>query len=263
MEKSLFKGLRVLEVLALSDRPLGVAELARDVGLVNSNVHRLLQTLAASGYVRQDAASGHYTCTLKLWEYGAQVAARIDLCRVSRPHLQRLARRTSETVHLSILDNGTVLELDKIESAHAVRAYSRIGGRAPAHCVSSGKALLAFAATDAVRDLGRRLERYSPRTIVRADELERELARVRRQGFAINRGEWRESVSGLAAPVLDSAGQAIAAVGISGPAERLSLAALRAFASPVVECAADISRALGYHGSAKPATRRLRPSPRT
>ena len=246
------KGLSLIEALALSERPRGVTELATELGLAKSQVHGLLQTLAERGYVRQDGDSGRYGCTLRLWEYGALVADRLDVRGVAASHLESLASRTSETVHLSVLDETEVLYIDKIDSPQPVRAYSRLGGRAPAYCVATGKALLAYAPDSVVDKLDGKLERHTPRTITKFDELKRELARVREQGYALNRGEWRESVCGLAAPIFSANGRTVAAVGISGPLERLTPGVLRDFAPLVLDSGRAISRDLGFSSQPAP-----------
>ena len=248
MSNTVIKGLGLMEALALSDRPRGVTELAAELGMVKSQVHRLLQTLKARGYVRQDGESARYACTLKLWEYGALVADRLDVRGVATVHLQALAQRTSETIHLSVLDDTEVLYIDKIDSPQPVRAYSRLGGRAPAYCVATGKALLAYAPEAVLAKLDGKLERHTPRTITRLDELKLELERVREQGYAINRGEWRDSVCGLAAPIFSAQGRTIAAVGISGPLERLTPGMLHDLAPLVLDSGRAISRDLGFSG---------------
>lgn len=247
---TLLKGLAVLEALAASDDPRGVTDLAKELGLVKSDVHRLLQALADQRYVRKVAESGRYECTLKVWELGALVAERLDLRRVARHHVEDLAHRTSETVHLSVLDGAEVLYVDKIDSPQPVRAYSRIGGRAPASCVATGKALLAHAPEAVLNRVVETLKRYTPRTITNGDALRKELRRVRDVGYAVNRGEWRETVCGLAAPIFDVRGEAIAAIGISGPIERLTSSRLRELVPLVVFAARAISRALGFSGGA-------------
>jgi DNA-binding IclR family transcriptional regulator len=96
------------------------------------------------GYVRKNEASGEYECTMKVPRIAAAILGRVDLKRVAEPFMQAVAASTQETVHLSILDDIDVFYVHKIDSAHPVRAYSEISGRAPAYCVATGKALLAF-----------------------------------------------------------------------------------------------------------------------
>ena len=253
MDTTLLKGLTVLEALAASREPRGVTDLAHELGMLKSNVHRLLQTLAHRGYVRKDAASSRYECTLKVWELGALLAERLDVRRAARPHVAALAERTSETVHLSVLDGADVLYVDKAESPQPVRAYSRVGGRAPAYCVATGKALLAHAPDEIVTELSAGLVRHTPRTITDPDVLRKELRRVREVGYAVNRGEWRESVGGLAAPIFDVNRAAIAAIGLSGPTDRLNTNRMREWAPLVMAAASAISRELGF---TEPATAR-------
>lgn len=247
MDATLLKGLTVLEALATSGEPRGVTELANEVGMLKSNVHRLLQTLAHRDYVRKDVASGRYACTMKVWELGALVADRLDVRRVARPHVAALASRTLETVHLSMLTGCEVLYVDKIDSPQPVRAYSRVGGRAPAYCVATGKALLAHTPT-AAAEVSAALTPHTPRTITDPEALEKELRRVREIGYAINRGEWRDTVGGVAAPIFDMTRGVVAAVGISGPIERLGAPRMREFAPFVVATAKAISRDLGFAG---------------
>ncbi|WP_336490797.1 IclR family transcriptional regulator [Methylobacterium nigriterrae] len=245
MDSTLLKGLTVLEHLAASETPRGVSDLARSLNLTKSNVHRTLQTLVSAGYARATPA-GTYECTLKLFELASSVLARVDVRQVAEPYMRTLAEQTQETIHLSLLDKAEVIYLHKIESPQPVRAYSSIGGRAPAYCVASGKALLAYQ-EEALAHLPDTLPVYTSRTISSLDLLRRELEQIRIQGFAINRGEWREGVCGLAAIVHDAMGRPGAAIGISGPADRLNPAALRRFSDVVVDAARNLSRALGYN----------------
>lgn len=246
MDTTLLKGLNVLEAVARSNGPRGVSELARELDLTKSNVHRTLQTLASAGYVRPGTVAGTYECTLKLFEMASGVIARIDVRQTADPFMQQLARLTKETIHLSILDGADVIYLNKIESPHPVRAYSTIGGRAPAHCVASGKALLAWQSAAYLGQLPERLPAPTARSIATRDALLDEIGKIRRQGFAVNNGEWREGVGGIAAIVFDVTGAPAAAIGISGPVERLRPAAVRKYSQLVMEAALGLSRTLGY-----------------
>ena len=247
MDKTLVKGLQVLEALAHSESSRGVSNLARELGLTRSNAHRTLQTLCAAGYARQDAATGEYECTMKVPKLAASILARVDLKRAAEPFMTSLAGATQETVHLSVLDDRDVFYVHKIDSPQPVRAYSEISGRAPAYCVATGKALLAFQDDDYLQRFAERLPSHTARTIPTRAALRRELEGVREQGFAVNLGEWRASVCGLAAPVFDAARRPVAAIGISGPVERLKTQRLKGFAPDVLAAARGISEALGYN----------------
>lgn len=240
------KGLRVLETLARSPEARGVSELARELDLTRSNVHRTLQTLTAAGYVRQAGTAGTYECTLKLFELSSAVLDRVDVKHVAEPHMRALAERTQETVHLSQLAGAEVVYLHKIESPQPVRAYSSIGGRAPAHCVASGKALLSHVddATLAAI-LADDLPVWTERSVRDHDELATELAAVRRRGYAVNHGEWRVSVGGVAAVIVNASGTVEAAIGVSGPIERIEPQADGAYRDAVLEAAKATSHDMG------------------
>jgi len=246
LDSTLLKGLEVLQALAFSDAARGVSDLARELGLTRSNAHRTLKTLCAAGYVRQDETTGNYECTLKLFQLGGAVLARVNVKQVAEPLMEALAAKTQETVHLSVLDEGDVIYLHKIDSPQPVRAYSTVAGRAPAYAVATGKALLAFQSDGYLNRFEDKLEAFTPKTFATMKALRQEIETIRQQGYAINRGEWRASVCGLAAPIFDASRRAVAAIGISGPVERLKAASLKNFTPDVVQAARSISTSMGY-----------------
>jgi len=144
MDKTLLKGIKVLEALVdLDGQDLSIDALAAHLGLTRSNTHRTLQTLIHAGYVIRNPEGGYRSST-RFFEMGARVLAQLDVRKVAAPFLHKLARETEETVHLSILEGAEIIYIDKIDSSKPVRSYSMLGGRAPAHAVATGKALLAY-----------------------------------------------------------------------------------------------------------------------
>jgi DNA-binding IclR family transcriptional regulator len=250
MDKTLLKGLLVLEAVAgQNGESVSIQALAIQLGLTKSNAHRTLQTLAHAGYAVRDETTGNYRSTLKLFELGAKQLAHLDVRRLAGPTMRRLADVTAETVHLSVLDGDTVIYVDKIDSPQPVRAYSVVGGRAPAYCVATGKVLLAFQTEDYLERRVNELKKFTPATITDRAALQAELGRVARSGYAVNRGEWRETVGGVASPIFDGLGAVVAAIGISGPLERLGQKRIKALTPDVLRAGADISRAMGYRRS--------------
>ncbi|WP_158964483.1 IclR family transcriptional regulator [Chachezhania sediminis] len=249
MDKTLIKGLTLLEALANSEESRGVSSLARELDLSKSNVHRILLTLQSKDYVRRVDINSTYELTPKIWELGAKVRGRLSLTRVSARHLTALSGTTGESVHLSILDGGDVVYIDKIEGTHPIAAYTRVGGRAPAYCVATGKAMLAHVPDEMLESTVPQLAIFSRTTLSSYPALRKELAQIRAQGYAINRGEWREDVFGIAAPVMDVRGKVIGAVGISGPATRYKPKQIRTYTEEVVTTARAISRELGHNFS--------------
>lgn len=252
MDKTLLKGLQVLEQVAHADGVVRIADIVKARSLTKSNAHRILKTLEQAGYLRQDPQTKGFTANLKLWELGAEVVNRLDLRSRASDALHNLANETREAVHLSILDGDEVIYVDKIDSPEPVGTYTRMGGRAPAYCVATGKALLSQLPRAALEPILAELRPYSEHTITDPALLLEELQEARRKGFAINRGEWRSSVWGIAAVIHDATQSVIAAVGVSGPSYRLNdEKRCEVLAAKVMGYADEISRNLGYRGPGK------------
>nr|WP_286672921.1 IclR family transcriptional regulator [Brevibacterium sp. RIT 803] len=243
MNTTLLKGLKMLELLARSEKSRSISELVREFELPKSNVHRTLSALVEAGFVQQDA-NGKYECTLKLFELGSLITSRIDVRSRAETAMESLAEKTREAVHLGVLEGTDVVYLHKIESSEPIRAYSRVGGRAPAYCVASGKALLAYQADDYLVRFPDELTSYTSTTLNARSDLAEQLTEVRRQRVAINGGEWREEVGGVGAIVFDHNDKPVAAVGVSGPLERIQTS-LQVNREEVLAAAHDISQALG------------------
>lgn len=245
MNNTLIKGLAVLELLSRSDRPIGLTQIGKQLGLGKSNVHRLMQALVETRFVLRDEESGSYVPSIKLWELGSAVLAKLDLRRHAERQMEALMAFTEESVHLSVLDGTEVVYVHKVDSPNPVRAYSQIGGRAPAYCVATGKVQIAHGPASILQEISGSLVPHTERTMTDPDAFLREMKKVREQGYAVNRAEWRNDVWGIAAPVMDARGSVIAAIGISGPAARFKKGVMPVWAEAVIAAATDVSRALG------------------
>jgi len=166
---------------------------------------------------------------------------------LAEAQLAGLRDASSETVHLATLDGTEVLYLEKLPGLHPIGLMSsRIGDRSPAHCTGLGKALLAHEPEALVRQsLSGALRSFTPRTITRMNDLLEELARVRRQGFAVDDEEHELGVVCVAAPVFDS-DRVVAAISASGPADRIRQEMRdEGLTQAVLSAAAEVSSRLG------------------
>jgi len=200
-----------------------------------------------AGYVSRNETGG-YRAGIRLFELAARQLHLLDLRRVAAPAMRQLADTTGETVHLSVLDGLEVIYIEKIDSPQPIRAYSMVGGRAPAWAVATGKALLAYQPVDSLDARTDPLTRYTPTTLMSIAALKQDLRKTVRRGYALNRGEWRVGVGGIGVAVFNALDEAVAAVGIPGPLERLPMAGIKSLASQVRECANAISHAMGHLG---------------
>lgn len=216
---SLNHALDVLELLAGSDGPVAVTDVAKATSLVKSGAFRILHNLEQRGYVRKDQES-RYSLGVGVWRLARALTQVSSLRERARPLLVAITSATRETTHLAVLDRMYSVYIDKAETPASVRAYAEIGDRAPAHAVATGKVLLSCLSGDELDALlAEPLERYTPATTVDPDALRAELARIRTDGFAVNDGEWREEVVGVAVPARIHNGCTVA-LGLAGPRYR-------------------------------------------
>jgi IclR family acetate operon transcriptional repressor len=241
--ESVDRAMRVLQLLQ-EGPTLTLTQVAQALDVAPSTAHRLLSTMAHREVVRQDADTRTWTAGPALARVGLAAVARMDVRRVARPELERLARELDETVHLARLDGDHVLFLDTVESTRAVRVTDRTGVRLPAHCAASGKVLLAQLDRQALRDLlPDTLPRVTPRTRTSRRALERELATVRRTGYAVNVAESERGLTAVAAAIPGLSGTRVS-VTVSIPSEHLTPDDIARLGSRVVEAAGRIGRRL-------------------
>jgi DNA-binding IclR family transcriptional regulator len=240
--RALERGLRLLEVLAGAPEEgrLGVVEAAGRADLSPATAHRLLATLCACGYVTQDASHERYRLGPRLFALASAAETElIDVRERARPVMRRLCTELGETVNLSVLNQHSIIYVEQVESDRPLRAFNRIGNRVPAHASAAGKALLAFE-PDGASILEAALEPLTAATITSADALSAQLAEIRKSGYAMDLGEHDEDVICVAAPISGPGRRPIAALSISGPAERLRRLDLRKLGGLVAAYAAEV-----------------------
>ena len=246
--KVLDKSLSVLELLLQKDSAMNMTEISERLEIYPSTIHRILDTLKHWGYVEQDSHTQKYQLGLKALELGMAKLHQMDLVREATPYLKELVNQCNETVHLGVLEEGEVLYLAKEESSQTIRMISYVGKRAPLHCTALGKVLLAYLSAEERKEiLGKKvLPRLSENTITNKRELEKELSKVREQGFALDREENEKDVCCIAAPIRNYQGEVIAALSISSPIFRIDKNAQNNLKKALIQTSREISMRLGY-----------------
>jgi IclR family acetate operon transcriptional repressor len=216
--QSVDRALDLLEVLARGGR-LGLSEAAAAAGLAEGTAHRLLRTLVARGYVRQDDGRRYGLGTRFL---GLGDAARQAAAAAAGPYLARLVAVSGETANLAVLEGDDVVYVAQVPSAHRLRIFAEVGGHVPPHSTAVGKVLLSGLGDDEVIALlGRTgLAARTPRTRTEVPQVLAALAVARADGYAVD-DEEEEGVRCVAVPVVTS-GRVVAALSVSGPTSRLS-----------------------------------------
>jgi DNA-binding IclR family transcriptional regulator len=240
-------GLDVLDCVVAHERPLSLTEIAVSVGKAKSTVNELLGTLQRRGLLRR-LADQRYVIGLRAWEIGCR-AGPVEFGRLAQPHMARLAGKIREGVALAMFDSDHTVCIQLVESPNTVRVHSSIGDRTPAHCASSGLAMLATMTDDAVTQLlPARLERITSHTLATRAELLRELARIRARGYAVSRKAWRLEVGGVSIALRDSGRQAVAVLNVALPISHLTQAWLDRALPLMQRTAGEIEREFSGQG---------------
>jgi IclR family acetate operon transcriptional repressor len=209
-----------------ADQPeWGTSEVARAARLPVPTAHRILAALTARRYLARDERTRRFRLGPAALELGGRARTVLDLRKAALPVLRRLARETDETALLTVpnSERDRSVCLERVESSQPLRLSVEPGRRLPLHAGASQKALLAFLTAEEIdRVASGLLERLCRATITDADALRANLAEVRECGWAISFEETNVGVWGVAVPLLDEDGTAIAAVGLAGPSARLS-----------------------------------------
>jgi DNA-binding IclR family transcriptional regulator len=216
---SVAKALAILDVVG-EHGPTSLVQLVAATGLPKSTLFRLLATMCDAGYLER-TARGEYAPTVKLWRIGAKAIDydRIHLEVIST--LRQIVEETTETAHFSIYEDGYAVYVEKVEGTHPVHAYTHVGGRSPAYASATGKALLAFQPAEEILRIAERAEPHTRATLRGHKALAKEMASIRETNVAVNHGEWRDGVWGVASAVFDHRGEVAGAMGLSGPQDRI------------------------------------------
>ncbi len=256
--QSLERGLLILSSFSETRPVLGIADLARAVGLNKSTTYRYVATLAKLGYVQQDPDTKKYSLGPRVVDLGFAAINSMEITRVAAAYLQALSDETGYTVSMAVLDGPDIVYVERRRSGRAsnfaMGLNLHVGSRLPAYCTSMGKVLLAYRDPAALRGLLDRTDfaRRGPKTITAREQLMTALARVRQTGIAVNDEELAAGLRSVAAPVRDRSGRVVAAVNI---AVHLTVwnASVESVVSrlevPLRHTVAEISNRLGYRST--------------
>jgi DNA-binding IclR family transcriptional regulator len=234
----------ILRLLASGPRELGVAELARAMGLPKGTLHGILRTLVHVGFVEQDAATGRYRLGGTLLHLGSSYLDVNELRTRSLNWADALAGRSRESVWIGTAHEGGVLVVHHVFRPDDSMQVLQVGTLLPAHATALGKVLLAYdpygdagaafdapsgttsqataTATRGDEPAAEGLPAFTPRTITGADDLAKELELVRGRGWACDVEELVEGEVSIAAPIRDGRGVTVGAIGVRGAVERLA-----------------------------------------
>jgi DNA-binding IclR family transcriptional regulator len=248
---ALERALSALEVLASSRHGLTLPELSAALKVPKSSAHSLLLTLERRGYLHRNAKTNRYLFGLQLFSLANMALAGIELREKAAPFLRALTGRSRLTAHLAVLDHHEAVLIDKAEPPGVFKLATWLGKRMELHCTSLGKAMLAYFTEEELEQVVRQrgMPRHNDNTIASAKRLRDELAKVRRNGYAIDDEEDEIGYRCIGAPIFDRAGKVIGSVSVSGSLEQVPPEMLPKIAEQVKQCGGSISAILGFEGS--------------
>lgn len=252
-DKTLTKGLQLLEALSAGESSRGISELADELSLTKSNVHRLLQTLSRCGYVTREATTERYLLSSKLWQVSRRGRSLETLRSLARPILRDLVEQTNESAVFVVVEHDDLVVIDQVETANPIRVvFFSIGQSFPIGQVAmTGKGLtalqlIALAArpeTEARATL-RKVQMQLKKSKAFVDEQLSELSVIRKNGWTVNRGEWVSGVNAAAVPVYDARHRLLGIMSCFGPADRLTERKIGGILKALAVRAGELSRRL-------------------
>lgn len=239
---------RALDTLImLRSSSMTITEVSRELAVHPSTALRLLGALETKQFVKR-LQNGAFALGPRLIDLGYAAIENIDLRQSARPYLEGLAAATGEAVHLAILSSdNSVFYIDKVDSKHPVRMYSRIGLSAPLHCTGVGKALL-VGLPESSRDLLFEtyvFKKFTEKTRTSKEAFEQDIQRFKNYGFVLDDSEHETGIHCIASPVFYHDHTLAGAVSISAPESRVSKSELLAFASTLQDSVREIQRSIG------------------
>lgn len=252
---TLARAVSVLELFIGPDSELGVAEVARRVGLHRSVAHRILATLADLGMLAPSSAQGMYRLGVKSLELGLSYLRHSPLEHVAQLHLNQLAHRLPDMAfHVAILDGPQIVYQKSVIGSQVNWISHTLGRRQQAYCNSLGKALLAYLSPTALDSYLSTVELvpFTSNTITSPDGLRKELEQVRIRGWAFDDQENYPGRFCVGTPVRDHTGQVVAALSVAGLANHFEEYGLDSLVEMAKKTAADISHDLGFSSTPGP-----------
>lgn len=247
MLQSVERSMMIFEMFIRERKPLGITEIAGEVKLHKSVVHRHLATLQSFQMLEQLPETGKYQIGPKAFELGS-VYMNNNLIMQGRRFLPELAEKIGETAHLAILNQGSVLYLENQESPKSLRMYAPVGVRNPLSTSALGKVLVAWMDEQQVTDLlnAYGFPRRTHKSIQDMDTFLAELKRVRERGYAVDDEENLLNFRCVAAPLRDHTDRVTAAISVGGDIRIISPDKTEQIAAVVKSYAVAISERLGY-----------------
>lgn len=233
--------------LFLNHTKLNINEMAKLSGIPKTSVLRMIGSLEEMGFLSKDK-EGKYSLGLLFLQFGNLVAERLDIRHIALPVMQKLRDEIKEAVHLVLRDGNECIYIEKLDTDHPVRLFTKTGRKAPLYAGASSRIILAFMSKDeqeAYIDEAE-LKPIASGTITDKQELRRILDISKAKGYTFSRSELENYTAELSAPIFDHGGQIIAALSIAGLEVQFGDNQIEELAYKVRLAANEVSQKLGF-----------------
>ncbi|MFT6589497.1 MAG: IclR family pca regulon transcriptional regulator [Rhodoferax sp.] len=218
--QSFARGLDVIRSFSAQAPQQTLSEVASRTGLTRAGARRLLLTLLTLGYVESDGKRYHLTA--RILDLGFAYLSSMPIWNLAEPVMEELVAQVKESCSAAVLDGSDIVYVLRVPTHKIMRNTLGVGSRLPAYCTSLGRMLLADLPDDELRQRLQASDRkaFTKHTVTDIDALLALIVQVRQQGWCLADQELEEGLISLAAPITNRAGRSIAAINISGQANR-------------------------------------------
>lgn len=241
------KAINILEVFLQKDGGLSLTEISRTTGINSATAYRLITTFINRGYLSQYHKKGAYSLGLKLLDYNYAIRKNLKFIDFAYLSLSKLSKEFNVSTFLGILDHDMLLIIEEIGNSGNLRINSPVGKRLPLYCTACGKVLLAALSEEEREAYYQRvnLKSYTSTSITDISQLEKNLVKIKAEGMAYHKEEYRQGVWVAAAPIVDGSDTTIAAAAIIVPISYLGVDNIRLYTNAIKACTGEISQIIG------------------
>ncbi|MGO4889232.1 IclR family transcriptional regulator [Anaerobacillus sp. MEB173] len=244
--KTVVKSMKLLDLFRTNEK-LSLNDMVQLSGIPKTSVHRMIGSLEDMGFLTKNE-DGKYILGMLFLEFGQLVADRLDIRQVAYPIMKELRDEIGEAVNLTMIDNQEAIYIEKLDTNHPVRLFTKVGRRSPLYAGACSRIILAYLPEPEQEEYINvtELKQYGKGTITDKDELRTILQKSRTNGYTISHSELENDTSSVAAPIFNYTGQAVGGISIAGPDVRFQKEHLPDIIEKVTAAAAEISKKLGY-----------------
>jgi len=246
--RSIERAIKILNRLAESNDSLNLTEISKKSGLNKSTVSRILSDLQNELLISKNNNTNKYYLGIGLLSFGRIVRENDEIRKIAFPYMKELNKKSEESIELCVVRDIFRIAIEKIESPLSIRHTIELGKRIPLYCAANSKVILAFSNKEKINEIlyENKLIAFTPNTIIDSVTLEKEFKKIRKQKYAVSRGEYVLNSASISVPIFHSNNEVIGALSINMPDFRFSEKVILKFAPILKKMGVKISKQLGY-----------------